>query len=175
MSEEITTTEWKSAFSLDSTENVTGTSSMQTVFRYDGTYYWIIHSGTPSSSDNWDHIRITVPFSDLYYYDPSSAQWCSTGEDTNFPFMDLTGYHIEKGWLVAESWNDSELSSYYYSREQFDTRFLPAPTGTVFDSIYLSSPLDGVTALLPVVLALIVGVLAVRKGISYVRENLSRG
>lgn len=175
MSESIVTTEWHSAFDYDNTQAVYYSGNNQTVFRYDGVIYWLISANGGRTTDEYDSFTISVPFSALYYYDPYTAQWVDTGETIDFPFVDQYGYELLSCQVIAQSWNEEELGSTFYSREYFDIRMIPAPVGNSFDSIFLVSPLDAVIVVLPVVLGVMTGYIALRKGIGFVRSMISRG
>ncbi len=172
---ETTTTEWKSAFSLNPPQ--LDTSSAQTIAKSNGIYYWIVTSEQPEkiSSDLYGSLN---GFNSCYCYELTDSSWVEIS-DSDLPFFQVIDglYYINfpKSSIVAQSWNDAELHTTFYPREHFDSRIVPAPVGNAFDSIYTNNVLDEVLALLPVVLLFLAGFIGIRKAIRYLSNLLKRG
>lgn len=175
MAETTTTTEWKSAFALNPPDTSTG--EYQTIALHDGVYYWVVSAQQPKqlTSDTFGGLN---GIHSNYYYDGSTVSWVEI-EDDQLPFFQVVDglYWIiyPKSSIVAQSWDRKDLKSTYYTRNQFDSRFVPAPVGNVFDSIYTVDALGGILSVLPVVLAALLGYIAVRKGLRFVSGLLERG
>lgn len=175
MAETTSTTEWKSAFALNPPDTSSG--EYQTIALHDGVYYWVVSAQQPQQLTA-DTFGGSDGIHSNYYYDGSTVSWVEI-QDDQLPYhstVDHLDYIIyPRSEIVAQSWERHALKSTYYSREQFDSRFVPAPVGNVFDSIYTVDALAGILSVLPVVFAALIGYLGFRKGISFVRTLLERG
>lgn len=166
------TTEWKSAFWYDNNHSAHNDAlPSHFPFQYkvaaviDGTFYDISSNYEPTVSDD------CIVFQSNYYtsvYNETNGYWEPSWYHDSVLHQSVLLSDIRAQNLDIDVRN-------YYSTDQFNSGNIPVPMGTYFDSIYTTDALEGVLAVLPVVLAVLIGFLAVRKGISFFRSCLNRG
>ena len=104
-------------------------------------------------------------------YHPDTGLWGQPNLLSDSVYLET---QIDDGFLACDvlCQNLDQSKIRFFSSEQFRSGNINAPTGSIIDSIYTSSPLDGVIAVLPVILIVLVGFFGIRKGISFVISRL---
>lgn len=168
----VTTTKRQSPFHYDNNDAVSN-NDLPSHFPYqnkiaaviDGTFYDISSDSQFTIEDDYIYVPSNQAVS---VYNETSGMW-EAGWQHNLPFLEK----VSVSDIRAQNL-DSHIRK-YYTTESFLAGDIPVPMGTVFDSIYTVDALGGVLAVLPVLMAVLVGFVAVRKGIAFIRSYLKRG
>lgn len=170
-----TTTEWHSAFDYD---NVDWHYHMGNLFPDSISDYMVIRANNNLYAISYDNIRYTDTgiqlgngYINAMYYSDTCSWRSPTGDN-------LLSYVFQDGVLPYESieilaQNVSRSHDHYFTTDQFRSGSINAPTGSYFDSIYLSSPVTEIINLLPIVLPILILFIASRKAIAFLRRLLS--
>ncbi len=102
-------------------------------------------------------------WSSTFSYDIDSASWIQ--DNAARPF------YFSSSQLLAQDWSDSV--AHYLSTDQLYSYSVPAPAGSVFDSIYVYSPVNEVVNLLPVAVPVLILFLGIRKALAFLRRIVS--